>query len=246
MFIGMGCDMYFLWARKQGFWPYDDDKADDSDLEEWEHMIVFVAAADEDEFTVLERRLNFREKEIKQFENLSKNSYSVVAQKDRDLTVSHKFLDNKSYKIMQLVRKLDEQESKIEDLTNTLSEISTRSTHAQIKNVEMRKHLHELQAKYGIMEDDEDDISSEHDEVHDDVYTWSLEQVLDWWRRNLPRSAQQHTQMVRDSQITGRNPLELDMGMLQEFGMKKLLARQIISQIELLRIDCNNPHGSHH
>jgi len=37
--------------------------------------------------------------------------------------------------------------------------------------------------------------------------------------------------------MTGTDLLELDMGMLQQFGMKKLLARQIMSQIEPLRIE---------
>jgi len=200
-------------------------------------MVVYVAGENEDEFTVLKRRLHIREKEINRLKGLSQNSYALVAEKDRDLAVSQKYLDNKSYKIMQLARKLDEQEAKIDELTNALAEISNRNNRANIKNQEMRKRLHALQAKYGIAEDDEDDISSEHDEIEEDVKSWGVEKVLSWWRRNLPRSAQSYTPMVRECQMSGKDLLELDMGMLQTFGMKKLLARQIMAQIDPLRIE---------
>jgi regulator of replication initiation timing len=238
LFILMGCGMYFLWARSNGFWPFFDPNSNESDLEDWEHMVVYVAGENEDEFTVLKRRLAIREREIRRLEGLGKNAYSLIAEKDRDLNVSHKSLDNKSYKIMKLARKLDEQEGKIDELTKALEEVTKRNTRAHIKNDEMRRRLHELQAYYGIMEDDEEDISSEHDDIDfQDVFKWGMEKVQSWWRRNLPKSAQTYLAMVRECQMTGKDLLELDMGMLQTFGMKKLLAKQIMSQIEPLRIE---------
>jgi hypothetical protein len=137
---------------------------------------------------------------------------------------------------MQLSGKLSEQESKIEELTKAYQEVSKRNTRAHIKNDEMRRRLHELQAQYGILEDSEDDVSEE-DDPQDDIYSWSVTDVLAWWRKNLPKSAQTYTPVVRECQMTGRDLLELDMGMLQQFGMKKLLAKQIMSQIEPLRIE---------
>lgn len=138
---------------------------------------------------------------------------------------------------MQLTRKLDDQESKIEELTNALAEVGKRNTRAHIKNDEMRRRLHELQAQYGIMGEEEDELSSEHEESEADVYSWGINKVLSWWRRSLPRNAQEYHTMVREAQMTGRDLLQLDMGMLQQFGMKKLMAKQIMSQIEPLRIE---------
>merc|ERR1712156_478315 len=110
-------------------------------------------------------------------------------------------------------------EEKIEELTNALEEVTKRNTRSHIKNDEMRRRLHELQAYYGILEDDEEDISSEHEDFEqEDVYKWGMEKVLAWWRRNLPKSAQTYITMVRECQMTGTDLLELDMGMLQQFS----------------------------
>lgn len=233
-FLLSGVVMYHLWARSNGFWPFNIDK--DTELEEWEHMVVYVAGDNEDEFTILKHRLAIRENEITRLQELSENSYKLIHDKDRDLAVSNKSLDNKAYKIMQLTRKLGEQESKIEELTKAYQEVSKRNTRAHIKNDEMRRRLHELQAQYGILEEDEDDIT-DGDEANEDIYSWSVTDVLSWWRKNLPKSAQTYCPVVRECQMTGRDLLELDMGMLQQFGMKKLLAKQIMSQIEPLRIE---------
>merc|ERR1712217_619153 len=103
-----------------------------------------------------------------------------------------------------------------------------RRVHGEVTKRNTRSHI----------KNDEEDISSEHEDFEqEDVYKWGMEKVLAWWRRNLPKSAQTYITMVRECQMTGTDLLELDMGMLQQFGMKKLLARQIMSQIEPLRIE---------
>lgn len=151
--------------------------------------------------------------------------------------VSQKALDTKAYKISQLKRKLDEQDSKVSDLEASLSTLRDRNTQSNIKNEEMKKQLNQLQSQYGIMDEHDDDITSDEGVVHTNIHGWGVVEVVTWWRRNLPKAAQEYVAVVRECQMSGKDLLGLDMGMLQQFGMKKLLARQIIAQIEPLRIE---------
>eukprot|EP00494_Astrolonche_serrata_P032452 UN32721 len=64
IFLVMGVIMYMLWAKKNGLWPYQWETFD-SDDEELDHMVVYVADDGyEDELAVLKKKLQRNEKII--------------------------------------------------------------------------------------------------------------------------------------------------------------------------------------
>merc|ERR550532_2319263 len=67
------------------------------------------------------------------------------------------------------------------------------------------------------------------------VTDWSVEDVYLWWRVALPRGAQRYIEIVNECQLNGWDLLGVDEEMLAQFGMMKVLIRQVLKQVDHLK-----------
>merc|ERR1719333_236552 len=73
------------------------------------------------------------------------------------------------------------------------------------------------------------------------VLGWGVNEVISWWKHNLPKGAQDFIPVVEECHLTGKDLIELDKEMLEQLGIKKLLVMKILKQIEPLRLEANLP-----
>lgn len=240
-FIASGIVCYMLWARKNGFWPYDVEQLD-SDDEGLDHMVVYVADDKFDnEYEILKKRLAMKEAEIERLMALDAESHDVLTNRAADLDHVSKALDQKNYRIMQMTKKHELQEQKLHSLLGQLSEKEKEVSQALIENSELRKQLNELHVRFGIMDDSSDYQVGDDDDDAEGVLGWGVAEVIDWWKNTLPKGAQQFVPMVEECHLTGKDLIELDKEMLEQLGIKKLLVMKILKQIEPLRLEANLP-----
>jgi len=241
-FLLAGVVCYFAWAKKSGFWPYAWEEFT-SDEEGLDHMVVYVADDGfDDEFSVLKKRLAQREDEISRLKTLGTSSVDVMSERNADIDNAQKALGQKEYKIIQLTRKLEDQRRKYDELSMTLSDKSKELDDAKMKQEEMRRKLESLKMQYGVSDDNSDYVPSDSERGRDaDVLNWGVDEVIDWWRRTLPRGAQQFIPVVEECCLTGGDLVELDGQMLEQLKIRKLLVRKILKQIEPLREQAGLP-----
>jgi len=242
LFILIGCVMYFLWAKKNGFWPYSWEELD-SDDEGLDHMVVYVADDGfDDEFGALKKRLLQKEEEIRKLQLMTNESSTKIADRDADLNNTIKALGQKEYRIITLTRKLEEQQERHDAILVTLSEKEKELTQAKIENTELRRKLQDIQGRFGIIDESsiiEDFGPMEHGMGYDfasgRVLDWTITEVVRWWRQELPPKAQQFVPAIEECNLTGKDLLELDSEMLEQLGIRKLLVMKILKAIEPLK-----------
>jgi len=239
-FIFMGAVCYLLWARSNGFWPYASE-ALDSDEEGLDHLVVYVDDGEyNDEFTVLKKRLAYKEAEVERLKKLDSESHDLKKSHDEDLKSTSKALEDKEYKIVQLDKKLDLQEGRLDELMDTLAEKEKEVTDSKMENAHLRRKLQNLQFEYGI-ESSSEYGPGESDEEEEGVLGWGVNEVIGWWKHNLPKGAQDFIPVVEECHLTGKDLIELDKEMLEQLGIKKLLVMKILKLIEPLRIEAGEP-----
>jgi len=240
-FIIMGVVCYMLWARTNGFWPYGAE-ALDSDEEGLDHLVVYVDDGKyNDEFGMLKKRLAFKEAEVDRLKKLDSESHDLVQNRASDLKNTEEALDNKAYRIEQLFKKLELQESKLNELMDQLADKEKEVTDAKMENAQLRRKLGALQFEFGITESSSDEYGPGDSDDEDGVLGWGVNEVIGWWKENLPKGAQDFVPVVEECHLTGKDLIELDKEMLEQLGIKKLLVMKILKQIEPLRIDANLP-----
>merc|ERR1719499_1938837 len=236
----MGAVCYLLWARSNGFWPYGSE-ALDSDEEGLDHLVVYVDDGEyNDEFTVLKKRLAFKESELTRLKKLDTESHDLIAHRAADLKSTQQALDQKEYRIENLFKKLELQESKLNELTDQLADKEKEVSDSKMENAELQRKLGALQFEYGITESSSEYGPGESDE-EEGVLGWGVNEVIVWWKGNLPRGAQDFIPVVEECHLTGKDLIELDAEMLEQLGIKKLLVMKILKQIEPLRLEANLP-----
>jgi len=247
VFIGSGAVCYFLWAKKNGFWPYTFGEID-SEEEGLDHMVVYVADDGfDDEFSVLKKRLAQKEAEIQRLKNLRIDSNDLIKDRELDLQNTVKALSHKRHRIIELSAKFEEQEDRCQQLLHDLGEKDKEVTEAQMERAELARKLNNLQVRFGIIESPSSDYlpSNSLERGDGSVLTWNVDEVIDWWKNNLPKGAQQFIPVVEECHLTGKDLIELDKEMLEQLGIKKLLVMKILKQIEPLRAEANYPPRNH-
>lgn len=241
-FILMGVLCYFLWARQNGFWPYASPDELDSEDEGLDHLVVYVDDGDyNDEFGVLKKRLFMKEEEIERLKKLDSESAEMVATRSADLKNTENALTQKAYRIEQLFKKYELQEVKLNELIDQLADKEKEVTDAKMENANLRRKLSELQYKFGIPDSSSDYGPGDVEEENEGVMGWGVNEVIPWWRENLPKGAQDFIPVVEECHLTGKDLIELDKEMLEQLGIKKLLVMKILKQIEPLRIEAGLP-----
>jgi amino acid transporter len=237
-FLASGVACYLLWARQQGFWPYENFNSDfGSDDEGLDHMVVFVGGeGGADEFTILKRRLAKKENEIQRLKTLDAESHEVIHNRGADLKNTVKALEHKEFRIIQLTRKLELQNAKCQELLADLSDKEKEVTTAKMENAELRRKLNDLQVRFSIIDESSDYVPSESEELAGDgVMSWGVQEVIDWWKKTLPKGAQEFIPVVEECHLVGKDLVELDKEMLDQLGIKKLLVMKILKQLDPLR-----------
>jgi len=248
-FLVSGIIMYLLWARKNGFWPYQFEELD-SDEEFMDHLIVYVAEEGyDDEFALLKKKLLAKQTQISALQNNSATIDTLVKEKDADLNNATKALVEKDFRVIQLTRTLDGQEGRVKDLYSELSRKEKDVTEAKMENAELQRRLQELQVRFGIpnesmntdvtMNDYSPSMDRGHPHDNDSVLNWTVSDVITWWQNNLPKGAQEFVPVVEECHLTGKDLVELDHEMLEQIGIKKLLVMKILKAIEPLRASVN-------
>merc|ERR1719499_2386359 len=236
----MGAVCYLLWARSNGFWPYGSE-ALDSDEEGLDHLVVYVDDGEyNDEFTVLKKRLAFKESELTRLKKLDSESHDLVQNRASDLKNTEEALDNKAYRIENLFKKLELQESKLNELMDQLADKEKEVTDSKMENAHLRRKLSALQFEFGITESSSEYGPDESD-AEEGVLGWGVNEVISWWKNSLPKGAQDFIPVVEECHLTGKDLIELDKEMLEQLGIKKLLVMKILKQIEPLRLEANLP-----
>jgi hypothetical protein len=247
-FIGAGVVCYLLWARQNGFWPYAEEQLD-SDEEGLDHMVVYVADDKfDDEYAVLKKRLESKNKEIERLMKIEEESADVLSNRAADLDHVKKSLDQKDYKILQMTKKYELQEQKLHSLLGQLTDKEKEVSAALQRNSELRRELVKQQKLHGIPPDDSSDYLVEDDDEAEGVLGWGVAEVSDWWKKYLPKGAQKFVPMVEECHLTGKDLIELDKEMLGQLGIQKILVMKILKEIDLLRAEANLPPraGSYH
>jgi len=240
-FIISGLVCYMLWARKNGFWPYASEQLD-SDEEGLDHMVVYVADDKFDnEYEILKKRLAMKEAEIERLMSIDSESHDYLTNRSADLEHVSKALDQKNYRIMQMTKKFELQEEKLHSLLGQLSDKEKEVSQALVENSDLRRNLNDLHVRFGIIDDSSDYQVGDDEEDAEGVLGWGVPEVIDWWKRALPKGAQQFVPMVEECHLTGKDLIELDKEMLEQLGIKKLLVMKILKQIEPLRLEANLP-----
>merc|ERR1719499_1234271 len=239
-FLGSGVLCYFLWARKNGFWPYDYDELD-SDEEGLDHMVVYVGEEKFDnEYAILKKRLAMKEDEIQRLMRLDTESHDLVESRAADLDNTYKALEKKEFRIVQLNKKMDLQNAKLHELIDQLSEKEKEVTEAKMENADLKRKLNDLQIRFDIHDDSSQKKEYVDDtEGEDGVLGWGVAEVVEWWKSSLPKGAQEFIPVVEECHLTGKDLIELDREMLEQLGIKKLLVMKILKQIEPLRLEAN-------
>jgi len=240
-FIFMGVVCYLLWARSNGFWPYGSE-ALDSDEEGLDHLVVYVDDGEyNDEFGMLKKRLAFKEAEVARLRKLDADSHDLITNRASDLKNTEQALENKSYRIEQLFKKLELQEAKLNELMDQLTDKEKEVTDAKMENAHLRRKLSALQFEFGIQESSSDEYGPGESDEEEGVLGWGVNEVIAWWKENLPKGAQDFVPVVEECHLTGKDLIELDKEMLEQLGIKKLLVMKILKQIEPLRLEANLP-----
>jgi hypothetical protein len=205
-------------------------------------MVVYVADDGfDDEFSVLKKRLAQREAEISRLRNLGTDSKTLMSDRDADLRNAQMALGQKEYKIIQLTKKLEDQQIKYDELNMALSEKEKQLLDARMRHEEVRRKLENMKIQFGVMDENSEYIPSDSEEHIGPVTQWGVDEVLDWWRKSLPRAAQNFIPVVEECCLTGADLIELDAHMLEQLKIKKLLVRKILKQIEPLREQAGLP-----
>jgi uncharacterized coiled-coil protein SlyX len=171
---------------------------------------------------------------------LDSESHDLKKSHDEDLKSTAKALEDKEYKIVQLDKKLDLQDGRLDELMDTLAEKEKEVTDAKMENAHLRRKLQNLQFEYGI-ESRREYGPNESEEEEEGVLGWGVNEVISWWKHNLPKGAQDFIPVVEECHLTGKDLIELDKEMLEQLGIKKLLVMKILKQIEPLRREANLP-----
>merc|ERR1719394_705165 len=134
IFIIMGVVMYMLWAKKNGLWPYQWETFD-SDDEELDHMVVYVADDGyEDELVVLKKKLAQNEKLLKKMREAKHLDMTKKEHDDfKERTIEA--LGKKDFRIIQLTKALEEAERRVDVLEK--------------HNVDLRNELHDVKVESG-------------------------------------------------------------------------------------------------
>jgi len=205
-------------------------------------MVVYVADDKFDnEYEILKKRLAMKEAEIDRLKTLDSESHDVLTNRSADLEHVAKALDQKNYRIMQMTKKHELQEQKLHSLLGQLSDKEKEVSAALVENSDLRRKLNDLHVRFGIIDDSSDYQVGDDEEDADGVLGWGVTEVIDWWKRTLPKGAQQFVPMVEECHLTGKDLIELDKEMLEQLGIKKLLVMKILKQIEPLRLEANLP-----
>lgn len=103
--------------------------------------------------------------------------------------------------------------------------------------------------EYYFEDDDESDEDSSQEPIEVGVMTkrdpdysiavpgvasWGVEDVVKWWKTSLPAMAQEQLSFIEDCEIHGKDLLRMDEEMLMEVGMKKLMAKKVMNEIDKL------------
>jgi len=239
-FIASGAICYLLWARTNGFWPYASE-ALDSDEEGLDHLVVYVDDGEyNDEFGVLKKRLAYKEAEVARLKKLDADSHDLITNRAADLKNTEQALESKAYRIEQLFKKLELQEAKLNELMDQLADKEKEVTDSKMENANLRRKLSALQYEFGITESSSP-YNGDGSEDEDGVLGWGVNEVIAWWKDNLPKGAQDFVPVVEECHLTGKDLIELDKEMLEQLGIKKLLVMKILKQIEPLRLEANLP-----
>merc|ERR1712039_440682 len=110
-----------------------------------------------------------------------------------------------------------------------------------MENAHLRRKLGALQFEFGITESSSDEYGPGDSDDEDGVLGWGVNEVIGWWKENLPKGAQDFVPVVEECHLTGKDLIELDKEMLEQLGIKKLLVMKILKQIEPLRLEANLP-----
>lgn len=235
-FLAAGVGCYMLWARQNGFWPYLFEQLD-SDDEGLDHMVVYVGEDKfANEYTILKKRLAMKEEELERLMTLDAKSHDMVENGNADLDNTVKALNQKEYRIVQLSKKLELQNKKLHELLNQLADKEKEVTDAKLENADLRRKLNDLHQRFQMPDEDSSEFV---DTIDDGVLGWTVDEVVDWWKKTLPKGAQEFIPVVEECHLTGKDLIELDKEMLEQLGIKKLLVMKILKQIEPLRLEAN-------
>jgi len=232
-------------------------------------MVVYVADDGfDDEFNVLKKRLREKDSEIMKLKNNRNNHDTVIKDREADLQNVINSLGKKQYRITQLQRKLTQQKEREAELIKELEMTEKKRTQAKDEVQLLQEKLLNLRQRYGVEDSPQPKVQRSRSQqrqhlapgndakqnnvnnnnpssrLSDDVYTWSIEDVHYWWCNNLPQSAQEYSNMVKECQITGKDLVELDTEILEQLGIKKLLVMKILKAIEQLTQDAPSHNRS--
>jgi len=66
------------------------------------------------------------------------------------------------------------------------------------------------------------------------VLDWTVKDVYRWWKEDLPAMAQAQRSFVKDCDIDGRDLAAINIDMLIDTGMQKLIAKKVVNEIDRL------------
>ena len=73
--------------------------------------------------------------------------------------------------------------------------------------------------------------------VEEAVQGWSNARVRQWWLEELPPALHVYSGIVEECQLDGSDLFQLDMEMLQEFGVKRIHGMKVLKAVDRLRAE---------
>jgi len=237
-FLLGGAAMYMLWARSKGLWPFDNKEFQyDEGLD---HQFMYYDEKFENEIATIVKKIKIKDKEIKEWKERTAGAEMSVKKTDEEIHSQILELGKQEFEIISLSRKIMDVEVKITDLYAHMSDQEKLLTETKIENTELLDKIHKIQEWW--VESDEplfrlrnEKETTQQNPSAQSVLEWTVEDVYLWWRVALPRGAQRYIEIVKECQLNGWDLLGVDEEMLAQFGMMKVLIRQVLKQVDHLK-----------
>lgn len=241
--------MYMLWARSKALWPFDDKEFQYDD--KMDHQFMYYDEKFENEIATIVKKIKMKDKEIKEWKERTAGAEMSVKKTDEEIHSQILELGKQEFEIISLSRKIMDVEVKITDLYAHMSDQEKLLTETKIENTELLDKIHKIQEWW--VESDEplfrlrnEKETTQQNPSAQSVLEWTVEDVYLWWRVALPRGAQRYIEIVKECQLNGVDLLGVDEEMLAQFGMMKVLIRQVLKQVDhLKKIAMKDPNYNH-
>lgn len=251
-FLLFGVMMYMAWARARGFWPFDGEWNNFGNEDELDHHVVYHDCQYDTEMKTMRKKIMATEREIKALDERTVGAKHAIQDKDRKIEAQIRLLGEKEYQILSFNRKILNHEELINDALSRMQETATELSSLRETNEEIQKNIIFIDSHYNLISDESSEPQSRmrmrgtsqapKKLSNIPVYKWEVEDVAYWWRIACPQTAQRFSHIVQDCKIAGPDLLALQEDMLEQYGMGKILAHQIISKVRNLQKKSDPTH----